>query len=257
MSDRQHGNSGSQGACAHCSRGLPCAAAARERARPSRDRGRETARSEELHRAASGQGGHQRGAPDGATALAWAVHLGEREMADALLRAGATPNTTDEYGETPLTLACANGDGVLVQRLLAAGATPGVARWNGETPLMLAAGAGSSGCRQAVGAARRAGECRRAAPAADRVDVGGRGRPWRRGRAPWSRWAPASRRCRPPDSRRCMFAVDQGMRLRSRRWCAPALIRTRDAVGQPAAAGRTGATTIPPPRWPCSSTARS
>src|SRR6187549_1913087 len=43
--------------------------------------------------------------PDGATALAWAVHLGEREMAEALLKAGANANTTDEYGETPLTLA--------------------------------------------------------------------------------------------------------------------------------------------------------
>ena len=81
--------------------------------------------------------------PDGATALAWAVHLGEREMADALLHAGANPNTTDGYGETPLTLACANGDGMLVQRLLEAGAAPGVTRWDGETPLMLAAGAGS------------------------------------------------------------------------------------------------------------------
>ena len=77
------------------------------------------------------------------TALAWAVHLGEREMAYALLRAGANPNTRDGYGETPLTLACANGDGMLVQRLLEADAAPAVTRWNGETPLMLAAGAGS------------------------------------------------------------------------------------------------------------------
>ena len=82
-------------------------------------------------------------APDGSTALAWAVHLGEREMAYALLRAGANPNTRDGYGETPLTLACASGDGRLVQRLLEADAAPAVTRWNGETPLMLAAGAGS------------------------------------------------------------------------------------------------------------------
>ena len=76
------------------------------------------------------------------------MHLGEREMAEALLKAGANLNTTDGYGETPLTLACANGDGMLVQRLLQAGATAGVTRWNGETPLMLAAGAGQYGCRQ-------------------------------------------------------------------------------------------------------------
>ncbi len=81
--------------------------------------------------------------PDGATALAWAVHLGQRSMAEALLDAGARANTVDEYGETPLTLAAANGDGVLVQRLLKAGAKANATRWNGETALMIAAGAGS------------------------------------------------------------------------------------------------------------------
>lgn len=81
--------------------------------------------------------------PDGATALAWAVHLGQREMAHALIKAGANVNAADEHGETPLTLASANGDGVLVQELLAAGAKADAARWNGETPLLLAAGAGS------------------------------------------------------------------------------------------------------------------
>src|SRR6266581_9220730 len=57
--------------------------------------------------------------PDGATALAWAVHLGERRMAEALLDAGANANTADEYSETPVTLAAANGDAALVQRLVA------------------------------------------------------------------------------------------------------------------------------------------
>jgi uncharacterized protein len=81
--------------------------------------------------------------PDGATALAWAVHLGQQSMAEALLTAGANANTVDEYGESPLTLAAANGDVVLVQRLLAAGAKANTTRWNGETALMIAAGAGS------------------------------------------------------------------------------------------------------------------
>jgi ankyrin repeat protein len=81
--------------------------------------------------------------PDGATALAWAVHLGQRRMAEALLDAGARPNTSDEYGESPLTLAAANGDTQMMQRLLAAGARADAARWNGETALMIAAGAGS------------------------------------------------------------------------------------------------------------------
>jgi uncharacterized protein len=81
--------------------------------------------------------------PDGSTALAWAVHLGERRMAEALLDAGARADTTDEYGETPVTLAAANGDARLVERLIAAGGNPRAARWNGETAVMIAAGAGS------------------------------------------------------------------------------------------------------------------
>jgi uncharacterized protein len=81
--------------------------------------------------------------PDGATALAWAVHLGQHSMAEALLAAGANASTVDEYGESPLTLAAANGDGPLVRRLLAAGARATTTRWNGETALMIAAGAGS------------------------------------------------------------------------------------------------------------------
>src|SRR6185295_6177510 len=67
--------------------------------------------------------------PDGATALAWAVHLGERRMAEALLDSGANANTADEYGESPVTLAAANGDAGLVQRLMAAGGNARAARW--------------------------------------------------------------------------------------------------------------------------------
>src|SRR5450432_2057179 len=56
--------------------------------------------------------------PDGATALAWAVYLDDRESADLLLAAGANVKTADEYGETPLTLAAANGNAALVDKLL-------------------------------------------------------------------------------------------------------------------------------------------
>ena len=82
--------------------------------------------------------------PDGATALAWAVHLDDLKLADLLIAAGADVNTADEYGETPLTLACANGNAALVDKLLQAGANPNAARWTGATPLMIAAGAGST-----------------------------------------------------------------------------------------------------------------
>jgi uncharacterized protein len=81
--------------------------------------------------------------PDGATALAWAVYLGEDGMARALVDAGANVNAPDEYGETPVTLAAANGDAAMLERLLAAGGYARAARWNGETAVMIAAGAGS------------------------------------------------------------------------------------------------------------------
>jgi len=93
-------------------------------------------------------------APDGATALAWAVHLGERRMAEALLDAGAAANTADEYGESPVTLAAANGDAALIARLLKAGGDARATRWNGETALMIAANAGSL---ESVGALARGG----------------------------------------------------------------------------------------------------
>src|SRR5689334_17580712 len=93
-------------------------------------------------------------APDGATALAWAVHLGERRMAEALLDAGAAANTADEYGESPVTLAAATGDAELIARLLKAGGDARATRWNGETALMIAANTGSL---EAVGALARGG----------------------------------------------------------------------------------------------------
>src|SRR5438128_261981 len=69
--------------------------------------------------------------PDGATALAWAAQLGETRAAELLLAAGAKVNTANEYGESPLTLACANADAPLVDKLLKAGADPKAARWDG------------------------------------------------------------------------------------------------------------------------------
>jgi ankyrin repeat protein len=81
--------------------------------------------------------------PDGATALAWAAYLDDRDSVTSLLASGAKVNTADQYGETPLTLACSTGDDVVVSTLLKAGANAKVARWNGETALMIAANSGS------------------------------------------------------------------------------------------------------------------
>ena len=44
--------------------------------------------------------------PDGATALHWAVHLDDAEIVDHLIRAGAQVDAANEYGVTPLSLAC-------------------------------------------------------------------------------------------------------------------------------------------------------
>jgi ankyrin repeat protein len=82
-------------------------------------------------------------APDGATALSWAVFFDLPDIAGKLIAAGAKINTVGDYGETPLTLALANGNAALSEKLLKAGADWKVTRWNGETPLMIAAGVGS------------------------------------------------------------------------------------------------------------------
>src|SRR6195952_2547010 len=82
---------------------------------------------------------------DGSTALAWAVYGDDRRVARMLLKAGAavTVNAANDYGETPLTLACLTGDGEMVEELLAAGANAKASRLTGETALMIAAGSGS------------------------------------------------------------------------------------------------------------------
>src|SRR5205823_12716152 len=46
---------------------------------------------------------------DGSTALAWAVYHDDAELADLLIGASAKVNTANDYGITPLLLACTNG----------------------------------------------------------------------------------------------------------------------------------------------------
>jgi ankyrin repeat protein len=81
--------------------------------------------------------------PDGATALHWAAHWSDLDLAELLIRRGAEVNATNDLGVTPLSLACVNGDASLVRGLLQAGADPNIARPTGETPLMTCARAGS------------------------------------------------------------------------------------------------------------------
>jgi ankyrin repeat protein len=80
---------------------------------------------------------------DGATALHWAAHWDELELADLVIKAGARVNAANDYGVTPLVLACTNGSAAMVAKLLKAGANPNLALQSGETALMTAARSGS------------------------------------------------------------------------------------------------------------------
>jgi hypothetical protein len=109
---------------------------------------------------------------DGATAIAWAAHRDDLEVADLLIAAGANVNAANDYGVTPLSLACTNGSAAMVERLLKAGADPNAARPSGETPIMTAA----------------RGRCRSATPPSAGC---------------WSSAAPTCARARRGGSRRC------------------------------------------------------
>jgi ankyrin repeat protein len=80
---------------------------------------------------------------DGATALHWAAHWSDGEMADLLIKAGANVNARNALGVTPLSLACTAGSPAMVEKLLSAGADPNLALATGETPVMTAARAGN------------------------------------------------------------------------------------------------------------------
>lgn len=81
--------------------------------------------------------------PDGATALAWAAHWDNLDLAARLIKAGAKVNAANELGVTPLMLASANGSAAMAAALVAAGADASAARSTGETALMMAARSGS------------------------------------------------------------------------------------------------------------------
>lgn len=81
-------------------------------------------------------------APDGSTALHWAVHLDNHEVVQMLLAAGAKADATTRHGVTPLALAAQNGNATIVDALLKAGAPAGAAPEGGEPAIAIAARTG-------------------------------------------------------------------------------------------------------------------
>jgi ankyrin repeat protein len=102
-------------------------------------------------RALMAEGGDVRATQyDGATALHWAAHFDELEIAELLLGAGADPNAANDYGATPLTMACTNANADMVAALLAAGANANARGLSEETPLMYCARTGNPDAASAL-----------------------------------------------------------------------------------------------------------
>ena len=80
---------------------------------------------------------------DGATALHWAAHWNNLDLAKQLIQAGADVNVANDNGVSPLYLACMNASAPMAEVLLGAGADPNAASLTGETPLMTATRTGS------------------------------------------------------------------------------------------------------------------
>ncbi|MDE3007301.1 MAG: ankyrin repeat domain-containing protein, partial [Gemmatimonadota bacterium] len=83
---------------------------------------------------------------DGMTALHWAARLGQRELAEVLVFAGARLDSGTRIGRyTPLHIAAREGRREVVKVLLRAGADPDLSTTNsGATPLHLAARSGDT-----------------------------------------------------------------------------------------------------------------
>ena len=83
-------------------------------------------------------------APDGASALHWAVHRNDPTLVKLLIDAGADVSAANRYGVRPISLAAENGNAAILERLLEAGADPNTPLPGGETALMTAARGGDT-----------------------------------------------------------------------------------------------------------------
>jgi ankyrin repeat protein len=77
--------------------------------------------------------------PDGTTALHWAVQRNDLDLVTRLIRAGATVNTKNDYGSTPMSEAAIVASAPLLAALLEAGADVESPNADGQTALMIVA----------------------------------------------------------------------------------------------------------------------
>jgi uncharacterized protein len=80
---------------------------------------------------------------DGTTALHWAAHFGNAELADKLIRAGAEVNVANDYGSTPMMEAATIGNADVLKLLLKAKADVESPNREGQTALMAVARTGN------------------------------------------------------------------------------------------------------------------
>lgn len=87
---------------------------------------------------------------DGTTALHWAVHQNDLDLAERLLRAGARANAKNDYGATPMSEAAVTGNADMIEKLLKAGADVESPNADGQTALMVVARTGRVDAAQAL-----------------------------------------------------------------------------------------------------------
>ena len=87
---------------------------------------------------------------DNTTALHWAAHYADVELADKLVRAGADVNALNDYGSTPLMEAATIGNADIIKLLLKAGADVESTSKEGQTALMAAARTGNVAAAEAL-----------------------------------------------------------------------------------------------------------
>ena len=83
-------------------------------------------------------------APDGTTALHWAVYNDNLTLVQRLVQAGADVSAVNEFGSTPLAEAATVGNAAVIEALLDAGAAVDAQGADGQTALMVVARSGNT-----------------------------------------------------------------------------------------------------------------